>query len=508
MRRALTQSIRKINNSHLPAGAGGRSSWAGISACLFGCTGHIGYRITDRLGQNGIAAVLPNRGPEKAADDFKPMFDLGQYFVVENFSIKPSDVDSDLQANDNDLDYYRDLIRHTNVVINVIGARREMNRYTMGECNYDWPVRLAELCAEKNDGTKLIHLVHLNSHDAKSREESIILEQQWQAEQAMRAIYPETTIVRSSWAFGARDNYADMLTHIRWQNFKELGAWPLLYNAGLRTFHRPISSADVAEAIVRIAKHPDSPGHTFELYNENRFQLSDICELLYEAQGEEAFLFDGIKTTFDPITKERTMSPADTKSSVKQRLLKAKFGYYTARRPIPRFIDMVNRLETANTNTSYGWINEPFYNMLNQSCKIENSDNPGLSDLGIIPQNLDDAAIHIFKRFNSIDGNYSVFNRHSLKNYPLKSYPEGFETATEVIRDPRTAKYDEWDTIREKDTELFSYEFENAIRKEWSKIDNYGARNTLDMRANHYAKKTRQHADPRAPREMNPTALF
>ena len=203
MKRIISNLSRQVHNSHLPAGTGGRSSWSGYSACLFGCTGNLGKKTAQVLGKNGFAAVLPSRKPETVnendgADEFKPMFDLGQYFVNEDFSIKP-EFRSD--------DYIRDMIRHTNVVINLIGSRKEMNHYTMNDVNFDWPVRLAKLVAEKGDNTKLVHLTHMNAHDEKSREESIILDQQHKAELAMREIYPEMILVRSSFCFGEHDHY-------------------------------------------------------------------------------------------------------------------------------------------------------------------------------------------------------------------------------------------------------------------------------------------------------------
>ena len=39
----------------------------------------------------------------------------------------------------------------------------------MEEVNVDWPKRLANLVAEKNDGTRLIHVTQLNCHQEKGR---------------------------------------------------------------------------------------------------------------------------------------------------------------------------------------------------------------------------------------------------------------------------------------------------------------------------------------------------
>ena len=38
----------------------------------------------------------------------------------------------------------------------------------------------------------------------------------------------------------------------------------MLYDGGRSTVIQPVYVSDVAEGIVRLARHPDAPGHTFE----------------------------------------------------------------------------------------------------------------------------------------------------------------------------------------------------------------------------------------------------
>ena len=47
----------------------------------------------------------------------------------------------------------------------------------MEEVNIEWPKRLAGLVAEKDDGTRLIHVTHLNCHQQEGRAVSNILRQ-------------------------------------------------------------------------------------------------------------------------------------------------------------------------------------------------------------------------------------------------------------------------------------------------------------------------------------------
>jgi NADH dehydrogenase (ubiquinone) 1 alpha subcomplex subunit 9 len=441
---------RNVHDSYLPAGAGGRSSWSGVAACVFGCTGSVGKSVANRMGRNGMAAVLPNRGNDFDSADFGPMFDLGQYIIRDGFDIKRNS-DEELMS----------MIANTNVVINLVGAQKPWNQYTMKDVNYDWAIRIAKLVAAKNDGTKLINLHYLNSADEEARKESVILQQQWDAEQAIREIYPEAIQIRSSFAYGHLDkNYLDLLRNKRWQNFSTAGAWPILLNGGRHTFHRPLSVGDLSEAIVRIAKHPDSPGHTFELYGSERLQLNEIVKNLYEVCNEEAFLFDGIKTTFDSETKTRTNTPDGILEKLKMQFLHTHLSYYTMPRPWTshRFFDMWSRTENNKTN-SYQWITKSMYYQLNQSCQIQNRNNPGLEELGIIPEKMSTGLYGVIGVFERNHYQYQVNNSKAWQ-HQMQSYPDDHE-----IR-PRLPEADIVYNQKERDLDLdaYTWERENMIR--------------------------------------------
>ena len=62
-------------------------------------------------------------------------------------------------------DQVMEVIRYSNVVYNVIGHWKSTNQFPREMVNVEWPERLARLVAEKDDGTRLVHLVHLNCED-------------------------------------------------------------------------------------------------------------------------------------------------------------------------------------------------------------------------------------------------------------------------------------------------------------------------------------------------------
>ena len=70
-------------------------------------------------------------------------------------------------------DQVMEVIRYSNVVYNVIGNWKSTNQFPREMVNVEWPERLARLVAEKDDGTRLVHLVHLNCEDEQVNHSSL-----------------------------------------------------------------------------------------------------------------------------------------------------------------------------------------------------------------------------------------------------------------------------------------------------------------------------------------------
>ena len=68
-------------------GKGGRSSFSGIVATVFGGPGFLGRYIVNRLGRMGSQVVVPYRGDEFDYRHLRPMGDLGQILFVVSCTI-------------------------------------------------------------------------------------------------------------------------------------------------------------------------------------------------------------------------------------------------------------------------------------------------------------------------------------------------------------------------------------------------------------------------------------
>lgn len=96
-------------------GTGGRSSFNGIIATVFGCNGLLGSAICNKLGNTGAQLVLPYRGDFYDVQHLKVCGDLGQiYFTPYNLKDEAS---------------IRKALKYSNVVINVIGRDWETRNF-------------------------------------------------------------------------------------------------------------------------------------------------------------------------------------------------------------------------------------------------------------------------------------------------------------------------------------------------------------------------------------------
>jgi len=415
--------------------------------------------VAERLGKNGFFCVLTNRGGPERSERFKPMFDVGQFVIRDNFSIKSE------RFSDEEL---RQMIQHTNLVINCLGAKKPYNHYEYKEVYHDWPVKLAKLVAEKNDGTRLINVAHLNVHDEESRAESNILKHQWNGLQEVQEIYPEAIQVRSSFVFGHYDHYMGTLMNHRWRHMNYQMCNPVLLNGGKNTFHRNVNIGDLAEAIIRISKHPDSPGHTFEIVNDKRYMLNELVEAMYELNDDKAFLFNGIQTKFNPETMLRTGEPKGPLDSVRLGLLNRDLDLMVKprlfTRGIPRFFDMWSRAESNNT-PFFQWVSKSWYYMLNQTDKIENINNPGLADLGIKPLDFKKKLYSYIEPQRNVQ-EYRVNNKFAWpKLNAIKNYPEGWEIQNH--KELPATYYDK--VAHEVDREDWNWKNEEQARRKFTK---------------------------------------
>lgn len=247
------------NVSYLPkAGAGGRSSFSGVVATVFGSTGFLGRYVLNRLGRGGNQIIVPYRGDEHDYRHLRLMGDLGQMMFFD-YNLK-------------DPESVAKVLKNSNCVINLIGRQYETRNFSFDDVHATGAQVIAK--AAKEAGVK--RLIHVSALNASEDSPSKFLQSKARGEMAVREEFPEATIVRPATCFGHEDHFLNYYAYLR-----KLPLGVPLIDGGMKTTKIPVYIADVAQAIVNAIHEDESIGQTFELVGPEQYYLFDILDYIY-----------------------------------------------------------------------------------------------------------------------------------------------------------------------------------------------------------------------------------
>ncbi|KAJ8391067.1 hypothetical protein AAFF_G00096880 [Aldrovandia affinis] len=249
---------RKIHHAVIPKGKGGRSSFSGVAATVFGATGFLGRYVVNRLGRMGSQIVIPHRCDQYDLMYLRPMGDLGQIIFLEWDARNKETI--------------KRALAHSNVVINLVGRESETRNYSFQDIYEEIPRAIAKATREAGI-TKFIHMSHLN---ADIRSPSKYLRNKAVGERAVREEFPDAVIMKPSEMFGREDRFFNHFANMRW-----FGKAVPMIAMGKQTVKQPVHVVDVAKAIVSAIKDPESNGKTYVLVGPNRYLLHDLVEYIY-----------------------------------------------------------------------------------------------------------------------------------------------------------------------------------------------------------------------------------
>lgn len=245
-------NITKNGKVNVAVGAGGRSSRTGYTATVFGASGFLGRYVTSKLARHGTTTIVPFR------DDMKKRFlkvigDLG----VVNF----------VEIDARNLQSIEDSVAHSDIVINCIGVDYDTKNFKMADVN----IALAERIAEATKKANVPRYIHVSSYNADPNSESVFYATKGVAEQVVRDIIPDTTIVRPAPMYGREDsllNYLGPKVKMWTPNKNAKEVWPVYV-------------LDVARALERIAYDDSTAGQTFELYGPEKVTFQEIRNMIH-----------------------------------------------------------------------------------------------------------------------------------------------------------------------------------------------------------------------------------
>lgn len=262
--------VSKRNTSYeltaMKRGRGGRSSFSGIVATVFGASGFVGRYVCNRLGKIGSQIIVPYRGDPYEVERLRLCGDLGQVLFFPFFL--------------NDEESVRKVMKYSNVVVNLIGREWETRNYDFNSVHMEGARRIARL-ARESGVEKLIHFSALNASPTPqpiySKAGSKFLRSKYDGELAVREEFPEAIIFRPADIYGSEDRFLRYYANF-WR--RAHGTIPL-WKKGDATIKQPVFVQDVAQGVIEAIKSPDSAGQTYELVGPERYYLADLVDYFY-----------------------------------------------------------------------------------------------------------------------------------------------------------------------------------------------------------------------------------
>ena len=237
---------------------------SGLVATVFGSTGFLGSYVVDALGKRGSQVVVPYRCPEEQYMHLKLMGDLGQIVPLE-FSLRDDDA------------ALRELVKRSNVVINLLGRDYETRNYSFEDVHVTAARRIAEACAEQG----VSKLIHLSANGASADSASSWLRSKARGEAAVREAFPSATIVRPTRMYGAEDRFLRSIA----VSIKKLPVVPVVDGGAAAV--QPVEARDVALAIAEMLKEEaGAEGRTYELAGPSVYKLSELVKIVYDTIRE------------------------------------------------------------------------------------------------------------------------------------------------------------------------------------------------------------------------------
>ncbi|CAH0395663.1 unnamed protein product [Bemisia tabaci] len=253
--------------SALKKGTGGRSSFNGIVATVFGANGFLGRVLCNRLGKVGTQLIIPFRCDAYNVRNLKLAGDLGQVLFQEEFDVR------------DEIAIYNAL-KYSNVVINLIGCDWETRNFKYRDVHVDAARRIARI-AKETGVPRLIHVSSLNVAEKPQRaflkNGSEFLKTKWEGEHAVLEEFPEATIFRPANIYGQDDSFLSHFQCLPRRTGKVLSLW----KKGEETIKQPVYVGDVAQAIANAAQDPSSAGKIYQAVGPKRYYMSDLMDWTY-----------------------------------------------------------------------------------------------------------------------------------------------------------------------------------------------------------------------------------
>lgn len=217
---------------------------------VFGGTGFLGRRVVRHLLDHACALRVASRHPERGDAIFSasPQLQLVRADIGEEASVG-------------------DAVRDAFAAVNAVSLYAERGNQTFHSVHVEAAERLARHAREAG----VARLVHVSGIGADPASPSPYIRSRGEGEQAVRAAFPGTTIIRPAIMFGPDDAFLMPLTGL----LRRFPVFPMFGGGGTRL--QPAHVEDVAEAIARIIDAPQAEA-LYELAGPRIYTYKELLE--------------------------------------------------------------------------------------------------------------------------------------------------------------------------------------------------------------------------------------
>ncbi len=229
---------------------------------VFGGGGFIGRYVCEALFKAGVRVRVAQRSPRNAFF-LQPLAAVGQLDLI--------------RADFTRLDTLEAAVEGASGVVNLVGAFAG----DLAQVHAGAPGRIAELAAAGGAAG----LVHISAIGADPEGDSFYAASKGAGEAAVRAAFPQTTIIRPSLVFGPEDQLTN--------RFGGMARLPVLPVLGGRTRFQPIYVRDLGQAIAAAALAPAvHAGKTYELGGPEVLTMRELNQAIATAAGQSPEIVD------------------------------------------------------------------------------------------------------------------------------------------------------------------------------------------------------------------------
>jgi NADH dehydrogenase len=236
-----------------------------MTGCItvFGGTGFIGRHLVTLLLQNGATVRVAGRRP-------------GDVRITTQSANAPETIQADLL---DEVTVGR-AVAGADAVFNLVGILTETTTQTYRTIHVEGARRVA-LAAQRHG---VMRVIHISALGASPTSPAISDQTKAEGEQAIRAVFPQATVVRPSLTYGKDDHFFGRFGSI----IRSSPILPLI--GGGSTKFQPVFIDDMTAGLSELLKRSDTSGRTYEFGGPQVYSFKMLLELLLSALNRRCIL--------------------------------------------------------------------------------------------------------------------------------------------------------------------------------------------------------------------------